>query len=65
LIALQYYNITTYIQRIRKTNFGFWYTPEEEDYLVPSKEEIMLQWFHELENMDEEEYRQELEEVTS
>jgi FPC/CPF motif-containing protein YcgG len=53
------------MQNMRKMNFGFWYTPEEEDYLVPSKEEMMMQWFHELENMDEEEYRQELEEITS
>ena len=35
-------------------NFGFWYKPQEEDYLVPSKEGIMMQWFHELESMSEE-----------
>ena len=55
------------MQSTRKMNFGFWYTitPEEEDYIVPSKEEIMMQWFHELEQMDPEEARQELEELNS
>jgi hypothetical protein len=51
------------MNKTRKMTFGFWYEPQEEDYLVPSKEEIMLQWFHELEQMDEEEYRHELEAV--
>jgi len=47
----------------RKMTFGFRYEPQEEDYLVPSKEEIMMRWFSELESMSEEEYRYELEEV--
>jgi hypothetical protein len=57
-----------YMNKLRRMNYSFEMPDEnedEEDYIVPSKEEIMLQWFHELESMDKEEYRQELEEITS
>lgn len=50
-----------YIHKLRTMNFGYWYEPQEEDYLIPSKEEIMMQWFHELENMDQEEAIEEIE----
>jgi hypothetical protein len=46
----------------KRMNFGF-EMQDEEDYIVPSKEEIMLQWLHELEHMEPEEAKHEIEEI--